>query len=772
MSGPDDGRPAVPRARAGEPGWPTAPPPLRPLGAGDPAETGPYRLEAVLGAGGMGRVYLARTPAGSAVAVKVVHREYAGDAAFRKRFAQEVAAARRVQGLYTVPVVDADLRADEPWLATAYVPGPSLQQAVAESGPLPAAAALALIARVAEALQSIHAADVIHRDLKPSNILLTADGPKVIDFGIARAADLTAVTATGVRAGTPAYMAPEYIRGQTVTEAGDIFALGGIAHFAVTGGHAFGGGTDHGVVYRILEQEPDLDGCPEPVRAVAAACLAKDPDRRPTPAEVIEQCRGAAADGGHPATVVAPPAPEPAHPATEVAEGPGRADAAATAPAAPGATAGRTVPGGPGAPAAPGSPDLATRTAAAPAPGPPAAPGAPAAPAPDAYARTVTAGGPAVPPPPDTAARGGPASLALLFGGVGAVILVIVLVAVFLPSSGSDRKQQPSSPYGSYEPTGSLAFPARAPGPAGIDFSPDGRTLVTGGDDGKIRFWDVASRKQSDTVTQKNTVSNLVPGVADVEFSPDGKLLATGTATGGTGLYDVAGRRWLNYLHMGGENVAFAPDGKLLAIGSRTGSVYLFDPAERGDDVAAYFDHDMDVTAVAFSPDGKALASAGDDSEASYARDDTTLIWDVAGRDPEPYGQDDPAKVLDQPREATAVAYSPDGETLAVGFADGGIRLWDLPGGKKRTLRDDYLTTVADLEFSPDGKTLATTSESGGGVLLWNVARGKPSARLVSGEEDGKGKGLIEEVTFSPDGKLIAGADRKDRAVRLWKNPR
>ncbi|AUH43102.1 WD40 repeat domain-containing serine/threonine protein kinase [Streptomyces sp. CMB-StM0423] len=724
MSRPDES--AVPHGRTGDAGWSTVAPPRLPLGASDPAVAGPYQLEAVLGAGGMGRVYLGRTPAGSAVAVKLVHREYAGDAAFRKRFAQEVAAARRVQGLYTVPVVDADLRADEPWLATAYVPGPSLQHAVAESGPLPADAALALIARVAEALQSIHAADVIHRDLKPSNILLTADGPKVIDFGIARAADLTAVTATGVRTGTPAYMAPEYIRGHTVAEAGDIFALGGVAHFAATGGHAFGGGTDHGVVYRILEQEPDLGGSPEPVRAVAAACLAKDPERRPTPAEVIGMCRRAAGDGGgsgggagHPATVVDVPPP-------------------------------RTVPDAHDQ-AAPG-PYALTRTAA------PAAPSSPSAPGPGPRPETAT--GTFGPP-------------ALLLGGVAAVVLVIVLVAVLLPSSGSDKQQQSSSPYGSYEPTGGLAFPARAPGPAGIDFSPDGRTLVTGGDDGKIRFWDVASRKQSDAVTQKNTVSNYVPGVVSVEFSPDGKLLATGTGTGGTGLYDVAGRRWLNYLHMGGENVAFSPDGKLLAIGSRTGSVFLFDPAERGDDIVAYFDHEHDVTAIAFSPDGKTLASVGDDSESTSGRSDTTRLWDIAGRDPEPYGQGDPAKVLKQPWEATAVAFGgPDGRTLAVGYPDGEVWLWDVSTGRKKaTLRDDYLTEVADLEFSPDGKTLATTAESGGGVLLWNVARGKPSARLVSGDEDGKGKGLIEEVTFSRDGKLIAGADRKDRAVWLWQNP-
>ncbi|WP_349345257.1 serine/threonine-protein kinase [Streptomyces rapamycinicus] len=270
----------------------------------------------MLGAGGMGRVYLARTPAGSAVAVKVVHREYAGDASFRKRFEQEVAAARRVQGLYTVPVVDADLRAEEPWLATAYVPGPSLQHAVAESGPLSADAALGLIARVAEALQSIHAADVIHRDLKPSNIILTCEGPKVIDFGIARAADVTAVTATGMRTGTPAYMAPEYIRGRDVTEAGDVFALGVIAGFAATGRLAFGGGSDHSVVYRILEQDPDLDGCPEPLRAIAAHCLEKDPARRPTPAQVIERCgrvdttgvADAVADA-HTRTVVSPSGP-------------------------------------------------------------------------------------------------------------------------------------------------------------------------------------------------------------------------------------------------------------------------------------------------------------------------------------------------------------------------------------------------------------------------------------------------------------------------------
>jgi WD40 repeat protein len=285
--------------------WPTTPPARHPLGPSDPAVVGPYRVESLLGAGGMGRVYLAHTPAGSSVAVKVVHQEYAADRAFRRRFEQELAAAKRVQGLYTAPVVDADVDAAEPWLATAYVPGPSLQHAVSEDGPLPVDAALSLTAKVAEALQSIHAAGVIHRDLKPSNVILTPDGPKVIDFGIARAADLTSITDTDSKPGTPAYMAPEHILGQTLTPAADVFALGVLANFAATGKLAFGS-NNQGVSYRILELAPDLDDCPEPLRGIVAACLDKDAQRRLTPREVIARCRNATA--GDP---LAPPATEP-----------------------------------------------------------------------------------------------------------------------------------------------------------------------------------------------------------------------------------------------------------------------------------------------------------------------------------------------------------------------------------------------------------------------------------------------------------------------------
>jgi serine/threonine protein kinase len=334
MSRPGDGRPAAPPASARQRvGWPTLPPPHRTLRSGDPAAVGPYRLEAVLGEGGMGRVYLGRTPAGSAVAVKVVHREYAADHAFRKRFAQEVATARRVRGLYTVSVVDADIQADEPWLATAYIPGPSLQYAVTEHGPLPVEVTLTLVARVAEALESIHAVEVIHRDLKPSNVILTGDDPKVIDFGIARAADVTSVTGTGVRPGTPAYMAPEHILGHSLTPAADVFALGVLAHFAATGELAFGGGSAPVVIHRIVELEPGLDDCPEPIRTIAAACLAKDPQRRPAPAEVIQRCRQVSTTGiadSDARTAASPPSFAPVSPAGSPVPDPGTPPATPT----------------------------------------------------------------------------------------------------------------------------------------------------------------------------------------------------------------------------------------------------------------------------------------------------------------------------------------------------------------------------------------------------------------------------------------------------------
>lgn len=264
----------------------------RPLGDGDPELIAGYRLVARLGAGGMGTVYLSYTPGGHPIALKAVRPELSEDPAFRRRFRQEVEAARRVQGLYTASVLDHDVEGERPWLATAYVAGPSLSAAVEGHGPLPVPSVLLLLAGMAEALSVIHNAGIVHRDLKPSNVLLAADGPRVIDFGIARATDATALTGTGVSIGTPAFMSPEQAEGKPVTPAADVFSLGQVAVFAATGAGAYGDGPSHAVLYRIVHEDPDLSALP-PELAFIARCLAKDPAQRPSPAEIVTLCQQA-----------------------------------------------------------------------------------------------------------------------------------------------------------------------------------------------------------------------------------------------------------------------------------------------------------------------------------------------------------------------------------------------------------------------------------------------------------------------------------------------
>ncbi|MGW2703590.1 protein kinase domain-containing protein [Streptomyces sp. NPDC001340] len=263
------------------------------LAEDDPQQIAGYRLAARLGAGGMGKVYLSHTPGGRPVAIKVIRPEFAEDPEFRRRFAQEVRAAERVQGLYTAPVIDSDTDGSQPWLATAYVSGPTLAAAVAEHGPLPAATVLLLAAGVAEALQVVHSAGIVHRDLKPSNVLLAADGPRVIDFGIARAADTTALTSSGVTVGTPAFMSPEQAAGRAVGPQSDVFALGQVAAFAALGRSAHGDGPSHAMLYRIVHEEADLTGLPVELTELVRRCLAKEPDARPSLGEVLALCSAA-----------------------------------------------------------------------------------------------------------------------------------------------------------------------------------------------------------------------------------------------------------------------------------------------------------------------------------------------------------------------------------------------------------------------------------------------------------------------------------------------
>ncbi|MES9524281.1 serine/threonine-protein kinase [Streptomyces capoamus] len=262
---------------------------MQPLRAADPRHIGPYAVLRRLGAGGMGEVYLAESRTGLRLAVKVVRAEHAEDRTFRARFRHEVSAARTVggAGTYTARVVDADTEAERPWMATEFVPGPNLRDAVLDHGALPGPAVRILAAALGEALAAIHAKGLVHRDLKPSNILLGPDGPRVIDFGIVRALEATALTRTGAVVGSVGYVSPEQIRnGGQVGPPSDVFSLGTVLAYAAAGREPFGEGQDPVVLLRILTRDVDLSGVPEDIRPLVAACLAEDPLERPEPARV------------------------------------------------------------------------------------------------------------------------------------------------------------------------------------------------------------------------------------------------------------------------------------------------------------------------------------------------------------------------------------------------------------------------------------------------------------------------------------------------------
>ncbi|MEU9108242.1 serine/threonine-protein kinase [Streptomyces xanthophaeus] len=289
---------------------------MQPLEAGEPRTIGAYRLLGRLGAGGMGRVYLGRSAGGRTVAVKIVHPHFAADEEFRARFRREVEAARRVGGEWTAPVLDADPEAPVPWVATGYVAGPSLDRALAGHGPLPEASVRAIGAGLARALVAVHALGLVHRDVKPSNVMLTLDGPRLIDFGIARATwgsprtesggGTASLTSTGVSVGSPGYMSPEQILGKGVTGAADVFSLGAVLAFAATGRPPFSGDNAATLLYKVVHEPPELDSVPAgPLRELIEACLAKRAADRPAPEAVAAALDGALlAPGWLPAALV------------------------------------------------------------------------------------------------------------------------------------------------------------------------------------------------------------------------------------------------------------------------------------------------------------------------------------------------------------------------------------------------------------------------------------------------------------------------------------
>jgi len=376
---------------------------VKPLRSEDPRQVGRYQLLGRLGAGGMGEVFLGQSPGGRLVAVKLIRGELAADREFRVRFAREVAAARHVSGMFTAPVVDADLDAPRPWLVTAYVPGPSLAEAVDTQGPLPLSSVLTLAAGLAEGLEAIHAEGMVHRDLKPSNVLLASDGPRIIDFGISRAADATALTRANIFVGSPGYMSPEQALGEEVGPASDIFSLGAVLTFAAVGAGPFGEGTVTTLLYRVAHDRPATDGLPGQLRPLVERCLAKDPRMRPTPGGILTEL-GTVESGTNwlPQPVAetligyARPAPDATIPPAQPSPAPAHSAPASPAPVPP--MRGPTTPEPSGsAPSATDPPSPAPRLPA------------PRAPAPAAAADAPVAG---VPGPDGPVSRSGPGSSA------------------------------------------------------------------------------------------------------------------------------------------------------------------------------------------------------------------------------------------------------------------------------------------------------------------------------------------------------------------------
>ncbi|WP_433549433.1 protein kinase domain-containing protein [Streptomyces sp. CA-294286] len=456
------------------------------LGPEDPQRIGAYRLLARLGAGGMGQVFLARSERGRTVAVKLVRRELAEQEEFRSRFRQEVHAARRVGGRWTAPVLDADTEADVPWVATGYVAGPTLQQVVSGShGPLPERSVVILAAGLARALKDIHAAGLIHRDLKPSNVLVTIDGPRVIDFGIARALETvteSGLTRTGALVGSPGFMAPEQIRGDRVTPACDVFCLGSVLAYAATGKLPFGTSHSgvHAMMYRIAQEPPDLSGVPESLHDLIRDCLQKPPAARPALDDLLSRTGPGQAPGDPwlPASLVAQlgahavqlldlenPTTSLVGPAAN-SEGPPGTPAGPAANAGSGTPAGHSAAVGSGAPAGPAQSDgsAAPGSAAPGSVGPQAPTGGPGTPQPGTPHRPGGPGG-------DPAGPGGPG----VPGGPGATEGQGSPSTPRRPAGPSN----PSSPGGPSNPGGvhslpTVVVPNRPGAPAGPGGAPGG----------------------------------------------------------------------------------------------------------------------------------------------------------------------------------------------------------------------------------------------------------------------------------------------------------
>ncbi|MEU3353734.1 serine/threonine-protein kinase [Streptomyces sp. NPDC037389] len=691
----------------------------------DPQWVGPYRLEGRLGAGGMGQVFLGTSPGGRKVAVKLIRAELADSPQFRTRFKREVDAARQVGGFHTAQVVDADPDAASPWLVTAFVPGPTLQEVVAEGGPLDPDAVLRLGAGLAEGLTAIHRCGLVHRDLKPGNVILADDGPRIIDFGIARAVDASSLTATGTVIGTYAYMSPEQIRADRAGPPSDVFALGSVLAFAAAGRSPFDAPTLLAVVQRILDDPPELGALDGELRRILTDCLAKDPAERPPVAGLPARFAGASAGSAGEAaarperTVVltpaerarAVPAPEPTRPLPMPLPQAGQAAVAAVAGASAGAPP-HAVAGAPPYPAAP------------PAAAPPASvPGAGKA------TRKVSRRG-------------------ILIGTFG---VAAVAASAAVPAYLLGKDKEPDAP--SNDPGRGAT---RSPGADGttfegavnvraIAFTPDGGTLLASSGDGKIWHWDLSARRGTTTLvsTAEFIQANAFSRDGKVLFIADkNKVLAWDVATGrAVGTFTAA----TDYKDQEGHisSMSQSPDGRTLAASTQKG-LYVWDVAS-GRGLAVH--EDVKGGPAAFSPDGKLLAG-GNPVQLRRMPDDQALL------------------TIDDSAGSSRAVFSPDGQILAMTDTPTSIRLWNTASRRDVITLKGHEAIIQTLVFHPAGRMLAS-GDMKGKLILWDTTSGTATATYDA-------RSWVEAVAFSPDGKSLAAglfggsSPSGNDTVRIW----
>ncbi|MFE7098475.1 protein kinase domain-containing protein [Streptomyces erythrochromogenes] len=671
---------------------------MKPLETGDPTSLGDgrYRLVGRLGQGGMGVVYLGRSQSGRAVAVKVVRPELSTEPGFRRRFADEVAAARRVGGFHTAPVVDADPDGEPAWLVTAFVPGPTLQAVLARVGSLPLDTLTVLAAGLAEALEAIHRAGVIHRDLKPANIIVAEDGPRVIDFGIARALDATSLTQTGLQVGTPGFLAPEQLTGGgAVTPAVDMFALGVVLTQAA-GGAPFGDGPSAARHYKVVYEEPDLTAVPGELREAIGACLSKDPAARPTPSAFLDTLTVRHPDGAS----WLPEAATQLLPAPEQAVRP-------------------TTPDSP-----PDSPPDTARDLPVPDAAPPAV-----AEARTDQSRTVT--GPAarlspapVPAPaqvpqvdPDRPRRRRAALAALLVTSLAAGGLF-----VWQPWKESDRDnaKPPAT-----NPTGAAPTPASFPAAPLLI-----RQDTAPGWPGTCHS--VIARRDADTEKPVQLIA-AGAGVCDTlpQWSPDRRTFAfTRTTSEGTAVWtaNADGSNARRITSVAGGRVSWSPDGSRLAVlRNKDGVQQLFVVGVADGTARQVTSGRGQVEDPAWSPDGKTIAVCLQTEPEN---------WQIHLVDPADPNRA-PQQVTRLPHPALDPVWSPDGTTFAYTAGtygkstQGDIRLVDADGSDDRELVASDAHEM-DPAWSADGTWVAFVRGPYEKPVVWAVRADKSGERALT----------------------------------------